>query len=127
MCVFFALKERDLVASLQPPAKYKKAAYFVKLARGAVSTQTMDTAVVPSELTPDMLGQMYKLCQEVYLPIMSNPENQHRSWWRGPPARAEDCAARARLAPPRAEAAPTGARAPPQPVLEACRGLRSSA
>ena len=76
MCVFFALKDKDLLASLTPPAKFKKAAYFVKLARGAISAANIDDAVAPGELTADMLGQMFKLCQEVYLPIISNAENQ---------------------------------------------------
>jgi len=76
MCVFFALKDKDLLASLTPPANCKKAAYFVKLARGAISIDNIDAAVAPGELTADMLGQMFKLCQEVYLPIISNAENQ---------------------------------------------------
>ena len=76
MCVFFALKDKDLLVSLTPPAKCKKAAYFVKLVRGAISAVNIDDAVAPGELTTDMLGQMFKLCQEVYLPIISNADNQ---------------------------------------------------
>ena len=76
MCIFFALKDKDLLASLTPPANCKKAVFFVKLARGAISAANIDATVAPGELTADILSQMFKLCQEVYLPIISNAENQ---------------------------------------------------
>ena len=76
MCVFFAVKNKGLKASLEPPSSCAKAAYFVKLTRGAISATDIDAAVAPGELAADMLGQMFKLCQEVYLPIISHSENQ---------------------------------------------------
>ena len=78
MSVFLALSPsgKELVASQQLPPKLKKAVYFVKLERGTVTAANIDSLVAPGEMTPDMLGQMFKLCQEMYLPIMSNPENQ---------------------------------------------------
>ena len=65
MCVFFSMKDKDLVASQQLPAKLKKVVYFVKVTRGSISPQNIDSNVTSGELTSDMLGQLFKLCQEV--------------------------------------------------------------
>ena len=78
--VFFWMKEKELVCADAPPAgamrKNRRVVYFAKLERAPLTAGNIEALVVPGDLGPDTLGQLYRTCQEVYLPLMSNAENQ---------------------------------------------------
>eukprot|EP00966_Prymnesium_polylepis_P101639 2353682-Prymnesium_polylepis.1 len=53
-----------------------KAAVFLKVERAPLRPETLDTNVLAMDLLPDALSQLYRTCQEMYLPMLSNHENQ---------------------------------------------------
>ena len=61
-------------ASQKPAARSNKPR---TLERAPLTAANIEALVVPGDLGPDTLGQLYRTCQEVYLPLMSNAENQH--------------------------------------------------
>ncbi|KAL1498812.1 hypothetical protein AB1Y20_014117 [Prymnesium parvum] len=67
----------ELVCAELPHAPIKaKTACFVKLERQALRGETVDALVMPMDLLPDSLLQLYRTCQETFLPMLVNPENQ---------------------------------------------------
>ena len=63
-------------AELPPPTGLKRrAVYFLKLERQALTAETMDTLVAPGDLLPDTLSQLHTLCETAYLPLLSNGDN----------------------------------------------------
>ena len=53
-----------------------RTACFIKVERAQLRGDTIDSNVMPMDLLPDSLEQLYRTCQETYLPMLSNQENQ---------------------------------------------------
>ena len=67
---------KELVCGDMPPAVLRRrAVYFVTLERSAITAENINSLVMPGDLLPNALGQMHRLCEAAYLPLLSNPEN----------------------------------------------------
>ena len=102
--VVLARDKDSLSCSSTVPSKLRRrAVLFTKLESVELTAQNIDAMVVPSDLMPDMLACAFSTCHEVFLPILSNHENQ-----AGAPRRHPACVARA-------YGPPVSAPAPPPP------------
>ena len=73
-------KDKDykelLCGELPPLTLRRRAVYFVKVERRAVSAEDIEQLVMPGDLLPNALSQLHRLCETAYLPLLANPENQ---------------------------------------------------
>ena len=62
----------------QPPANAaRKIIYFIKLQKTTLTPENMNNVVIAGELAQGgALAHIYRTCQEVYLPLLSNVGNQ---------------------------------------------------
>lgn len=70
-------RDKDVSCADLPPSVLKhKAVCFIKIDRATLHPNIIDACVTVMDLLPDTLLQLYRTCQESYLPLLSNPENQ---------------------------------------------------
>ena len=77
--LFVQGKDKDnkelLCGDLPPLALKRRAVYFTKLERQALTADNMGALVAPGDLLPDALTQLHTLCEAVYLPLLAQPGN----------------------------------------------------
>eukprot|EP00965_Chrysotila_dentata_P077425 2555687-Pleurochrysis_carterae.AAC.1 len=78
MRVFFIVDENHelTVTDLKPASFNGKAVYFLKVEHVQLDEAGMDEHVVVGDMSAHVLSQLHQVCHEVYLPLMSNRENE---------------------------------------------------
>ena len=70
-------ENKELLCGDLPPTPLKKRAiYFVKLERQALTADNISSLVVPGDLLPESLTQLHTLMEAAYLPLVSHGESQ---------------------------------------------------
>jgi len=76
LIVYF--KDADLIATTNPPDKFKKKALcFLKLAPVKLDPDNVDSKVIFGDFGDAPLEHLSTVAQEVFLPVITNPRNQH--------------------------------------------------
>ena len=69
---------KDPAVALRPPAKLrKKTVFFVKHQAGPLPLENAADAMLIGELGEAPLDQLNAIAQEIFVPILTNPRNQH--------------------------------------------------
>ena len=75
--VFVAEGAKELVCFETPPASHKKKCiYFIKLHKVAIKGDNVKEEVIFGDVTPGVLQHLFESASEVYLPLLSNGNNQ---------------------------------------------------
>lgn len=75
--LFVAEGAKELACFELPPASQKKkCVYFIKLQKVALNATNVKECVIFGDVTPGVLQHLYDSTSEVYLPLLSNGNNQ---------------------------------------------------
>lgn len=75
--VFVTEGAKELVCFEVPPtSQKKKAIYFLKLRKEAITSENAKELVIHGDLSPGVLQHLFETTSEVYLPLLSNSHNQ---------------------------------------------------
>jgi len=75
--VFVAEGAKDLTCFEAPPTNLKKkAVYFLKIQKVAITAENAKDVVMHGDLSPGVLQHLFDTTSEVYLPLLSNVHNQ---------------------------------------------------
>lgn len=76
--LFFTAGAKDMQVYETPPVNTKKKVFFVmKPEEVKISPKEINTQLVCGDLPPALLENFWSVLEGVYLPMLSNPKNQH--------------------------------------------------
>jgi len=75
--IYFLAGTKELTVMKEPPVNTKKKVFFFLRSEEALKPENMGTNVMCGDLSPQLLYNMWGVLGGVYLPLLSNPKNQH--------------------------------------------------